>query len=329
MKLNLISKLITDFTMKNQINVVSLFDGMSCGQIALNRVSRAPYTWYASEIHKPSINVTQFNFPKTVQLGDVRNINKKIVKMFFGDVFLFLAGSPCTDLSIAGKKNGMITLDEVDVTSLKQYLKLKSEGYQFKGESYLFWEFVRLLKEIDPKYFLLENVVLKGNVKKWEKIISEALGVEPIRINSGLVTAQNRDRLYWTNIPGVTIPENKFITVSHVIPDSYSGYGVRGVKINETDEKYTPIGTTRKDLKANCLTKSSRTRMVSMYDGNHRSLTIEECEILQGVDVGYTNVLGVTKKDRYNMLGNGWTIPVIEHIFSFIPEFKKKKEYSR
>jgi len=315
--------------MKNQINIVSLFDGMSCGQIAFNRVSQVPYIWYASEIHKPSINVTQFNFPKTIQLGDVQKINKKVIKLFFGDVFLLLAGSPCTDFSMAGKKKGMITLDELDITSLKQYERLKRENYQFKGESYLFWEFVRLLKEINPKYFLLENVVLKGNVKKWEKIISESVGVEPIRINSSLLTAQNRDRLYWTNIPGVTIPEDKFINVSHVIPDAYSGYGIRGVKINKTDEKYTPIGTTRKDLKANCLTKSSRTRFVSMYDGNHRSLSIEECERLQGVDEGYTDVIGVTRKDRYDMLGNGWTIPVIQHILSFIPELKMIEEYSR
>jgi hypothetical protein len=125
------------------------------------------------------------------------------------------------------------------------------------------------------------------------------------------------------------LPEDKFINVSHVIPDAYSGYGVRGVKINENDKKHTPVGTTRKDFKANCLTKSSRTRFVSMYDGNHRSLSIEECERLQGVDEGYTDVIGVTRKDRYDMLGNGWTIPVIQHILSFIPEFKKKKEYSR
>ncbi len=314
--------------MKNRINVVSLFDGMSCGQIALNRVSQAPYTWYASEIHKPSINVTQFNFPKTVQLGDVQKINKKIIKLFFGDVFILLAGSPCTDFSIAGKKKGMITLDELDITSLKQYKKLKRENYQFKGESYLFWEFVRLLKEINPKYFLLENVVLKGNVKKWEKIISKTLGVEPIRINSSLLTAQNRDRLYWTNIPGVTIPEDKNILISDVIPDAISGYGVSGQKL-KGDDNYTPIGTTRKDGKANCLTKSSKRRLVTTYDGNHRSLTIEECEMLQGVPEGYTQVLGVSKTSRYDMLGNGWTIPVIEHIFSFIPEFKRKKEYSR
>lgn len=315
--------------MKKPINIVSLFDGMSCGQIALNRIHRGPYVWYASEIHKPSINVTQFNFPKTIQLGDVRNINKRIIDMFFGDIFILMGGSPCTDLSIAGKRLGMITLDDVEVTSYKQYVKLKKEKYQFKGESFLFWEFVRLLKQIKPKYFLLENVVLKGNVKKWERIISKELGVEPIRINSSLLTAQNRDRLYWTNIPNVTVPEDRGIMVYDVIPGAFSGFGYRGQKVNKEDSFYTRLGSTRTDFKANCLTKTSSTRMVTMYDLNYRSLTVEECEILQGVDVGYTNVLGVIKKDRYNMLGNGWTIPVIEHIFSFIPEFKKKKEYSR
>jgi DNA (cytosine-5)-methyltransferase 3A len=314
--------------MKKPINIVSLFDGMSCGQIAIRELFQGPYTWNASEIHKPSINVTQYNFPKTIQLGDVRKIDKKIIKRFFNEVFILMAGSPCTDFSISGKRKGMVTKDNTEITSYKQYLKLRNSNYEFQGQSYLFWEFIRLLKEIKPKYFFLENVVMKGKSKKWEKIISKELGVEPIRINSGLITAQNRDRLYWTNIPNVTIPEDMNILVSDVIPDAVSGFGYRGQKLGD-DDFYTRLGRTRKDNKANCLTKSSSTRMVTTYDGNHRSLTIEECEMLQGVPEGYTQVLGVSKGNRYDMLGNGWTIPVIQHIFSFIPEFKKKKEYSR
>ena len=314
--------------MSNKLTFLSLFDGMSCGQISMNRVLNGqPYEWFSSEINKSSINVTQFNYPSTTQIGDVRNVDQYMIDTFFKDVFVLMAGSPCTDLSIAGSTRGMVTLDEIDLTSYNQYIRLKEDGHEFKGQSYLFWEFIRLLKVIKPKYFLLENVVLKGNVKKWEKIISDELGVNPIRINSSLITAQNRDRLYWTNIPGVTIPEDKRILVSDVIPDSISGFGYRGKKLND-DDFYTMVGSIRKDGKSNCLVKSSSTRKVATYDGNIRNLTIEECEMLQGVDTGYTDVLGVTKNDRYDMLGNGWTIPVVEHIFSFIPEFKKVKEYS-
>ena len=315
--------------MRNPINIVSLFDGMSCGQIALNKVSRLPYRYYASEIHEPSILVTQSNFPKTIQLGDVRNINKSIVRMFFSDVFIMFGGSPCGNLSSAGKKEGMITLDGLDITSLADYERKKRENYPFKGQSYLFWEYVRLLRLIKPRYFVLENVVLKGNVKKWEKIISDALGVQPIRINSSLLTAQNRDRLYWTNIPGVTVPEDKNILLSDVIRGGYSGFGIRNNELKNSDKRWEPRGTTRKDFKSNCLTTSERCRMITMKNGTQRKLTVEECELLQGIDEGYTNVLGVTNTERFKMLGNGWSIPVIEHILSFIPEFKKKKEYSR
>lgn len=328
MKLKTILKPITYFTMK-PIKVLSLFDGMSCAQIALNRVYKGPIEYYASEIHKPSILVTQSNFPKTIQLGDIRNITDDVIDMHLKGTHIIVGGSPCTNLSIAGKKEGMITLDKLDIVSYEQYLDLKEKNHKFTGQSHLYWEYIGVTKRVDHIYRILENVVLKGNVKKWEKIITDSFGADPIRINSGLVSAQNRDRLYWATIPGITVPEDRNILISDVIPDSFSGYGVRGIKLNKTDEKYTYVGTTRKDFKSNCLTTSERTRMVSMYDGNHRSLTVEECEILQGVDEGYTRVLGVSQTQRYKMLGNGMTVPVLEHLFSFIPEFKKKKEYSR
>lgn len=299
-------------------NIVSLFDGMSCGQIAINKyLSPSEYKWFASEIHYPSMNVTNHNFPQTVQLGDVSKITGTMLPK---NVFMVVGGSPCQGFSMAGYKKGMITKENIEVTSLDQYTKLKEEGFEFEGQSYLFWEFIRIIKLTKPKYFLLENVLMNGQNKKWERIISKELGVEPIHINSNLLTAQNRDRLYWTNIPGITIPENNYTHISEVVPGAIGGWGKRG-RWSNTENKYIMYPTTRKDGKSNCLTKSQSGRYVELNDGGVLPLTINQCEVLQGVPENYTETIGVPMTERYQMLGNGWTVPVIEHIFSFIPEF--------
>jgi len=300
-------------------NFVSLFDGMSCGQLAVSKyLSKDEYKWFSSEIEYSSMNVTNHNFPKTKQLGDVSKITGTMLPK---NVFMVMGGSPCQGFSLAGYKKGMVTKENIEVTSLDQYLKLKEEGFEFEGQSYLFWEYIRIVKMVKPKYFLLENVIMAGKNKKWEKIISKELGVEPIRINSNLVSAQNRDRLYWTNIPGVTIPENTYTHLSEVVPGAIGGWGQRG-RWSNTDNKYNLYATTRKDGKSNCLTKSCCGRYAELNDGTIVPLTVEQCEVLQGVPVGYTDVLGVCKTDRFGMLGNGWTVSVIEHIFSFVPEFE-------
>lgn len=163
-------------------NVLSLFDGLSCGQIALNRAGIEYDNYFASEIDKYAIKVTQANYPKTIQLGDVTKVKGSDLPK----IDLCIGGSPCQGFSFAGK------------------------GLNFEDpRSKLFFEFVRLVKELKPKYWLLENVVMK---KEHEKVISEFLGVEPILINSNLVSAQNRKRLYWTNIQGITQPIDKGIT---------------------------------------------------------------------------------------------------------------------
>lgn len=175
------------------MNILSLFDGMSCGQIAINRLGIKYDNYYAAEIDKYAIQVTMDNFPNTIQLGDVRNVKASDLPK----IDLIMGGSPCQSFSFAGKQKGMSTKDEQEILSLEHYLDLKSQEYEFEGQSYLFWEYMRLLNEIKPKYFLLENVVM---VEKWEKILTKAIGVNPIKINSNLVSAQNRERLYWTNI---------------------------------------------------------------------------------------------------------------------------------
>ena len=175
------------------LRVLSLFDGMSCGQQALERIGVNVLEYYASEIDKHAIAVTMHNYPDTKQLGSVTGVDGyKLPK-----IDLLIGGSPCQSFSFAGKRKGMSTKCETEILTLEHYLELKNEGYEFEGQSYLFWEYMRLLNEVKPKYFLLENVMMG---EKWEKILSKAIGVNAIEINSALVSAQNRRRLYWTNI---------------------------------------------------------------------------------------------------------------------------------
>jgi len=197
--------------MENSINVLSYFDGISCAQLALKKQNIKIKKYYASEIDKYAISITQKNFPETIQLGDVRSIElEKIPK-----IDLFVAGSPCTNLSCAGKRSGLSTKEKIEILTLEQYENLKLDGFEFDGQSYLFWEFIKALKILKPKYFLLENVSSMG--KKWKKVFSDAIGVNYIEINSSLVSAQNRKRLYWTNIPGVEQPEDKKILLKNIV----------------------------------------------------------------------------------------------------------------
>lgn len=175
------------------MRVLSLFDGMSCGQQALERAGIPVTTYYASEIDKHAIQVTMNNYPNTIQLGSVVNVDGYAL----GAIDLLIGGSPCQSFSFAGKRKGMATKCETEILTLEHYLQLKAEGYEFEGQSYLFWEYMRLLHEVKPKYFLLENVEMG---EKWEKVLSKAIGVNGIHINSALVSAQNRKRIYWTNI---------------------------------------------------------------------------------------------------------------------------------
>lgn len=214
------------------MNVLSLFDGMSCAQQALERLGIKVDNYYASEIDKYAIQAAMANYPNTKQLGSVVDVDGYSLPQ----IDLLCGGSPCQSFSFAGKRKGMAAkvrvdyeynekeheaynwethieydrddfieiknaelnkLETFEILTLEHYLQLKYEGYEFEGQSYLFWEFMRLLKETKPRYFLLENVIMG---EKWEKILTKAIGVNPIEINSSLVSAQSRRRLYWTNI---------------------------------------------------------------------------------------------------------------------------------
>jgi DNA (cytosine-5)-methyltransferase 3A len=212
------------------MNVLSLFDGMSCGQQALERCGIVVDNYFASEIDKHAIAVTMHNYPNTKQLGSVIDVDGyKLPK-----IDLLIGGSPCQSFSFAGKRKGMSTKCETEILTLEHYLELKAEGYEFEGQSYLFWEYMRLLNETKPTYFLLENVMMG---EKWEKILSKAIGVNAIEINSALVSAQNRRRLYWTNIglePGGLFGD----LVSTIKQPKDKGIMLKDILETEVDEKY-------------------------------------------------------------------------------------------
>jgi DNA (cytosine-5)-methyltransferase 1 len=213
-----------------KLNILSLFDGMSCGQQALERAGIEVDNYFASEIDKYAMQVTMANYPDTKQLGSVVNVNGADLPK----IDLLIGGSPCQSFSFAGKRKGMATKCETEILTLNHYLELKADGYEFEGQSYLFWEFMRLLNECKPKYFLLENVEMG---EKWEKVLSKAIEVNGIHINSALVSAQNRKRIYWTNIgmqPGGLFGD----LVSIIQKPKDKGILLKDVLETEVDEKY-------------------------------------------------------------------------------------------
>ena len=257
------------------MNVLSLFDGMSCGQIALDRIGLPVTNYYASEVDKYAITIAKKNFPNTIHVGDVRDVKAEDLE----PIDLLIGGSPCQGFSFAGKQ---LNFDD--------------------PRSQLFWEYVRLLKELKPKYFLLENVRMK---QESMDVITEALGVEPIEINSALVSAQNRKRLYWTNIP-FDMPEDKGIVLDDILEDGF----VDRNKSHCLDANYFKGGNLKSYFE-----KNRRQLVFTSTETNKkfRKLTPIECERLQTVPDNYT--AGVSNTQRYKMLGNGWTVDIISQIF--------------
>lgn len=308
------------------MKVLSLFDGISCGMVALERAGIEVKKYYASEICDYAIKISQKNYPNIIQVGDIRNIKCED----FSDIDLLIGGSPCQSFSFAGAMVGMTTTEKMEITSLEQYIEFKNKGFTFEGYSYLFWEYVRILKEIKPKYFLLENVKM---AKKWENIISNALGVKPILINSELVSAQSRERLYWTNIPNISQPKDKHIYIDNIVQNNiehkylpktrldYNNYDKSKVDKSIHKNTATQIGNSRNfgnavrsNGKAFTLRRINPNGIID-ENGNIREFTPIEAERLQTLPDDYTLVSGIKNKERYEALGNGWTVDVIAHIF--------------
>ena len=282
-----------------KINVLSLFDGISCGHIALDKAEIPINKYYASEIDKYAIKVTNKNYPETINLGDVTTVSGEL---FTEKIDLLIGGSPCQGFSQAGK---MKNFDD--------------------PRSKLFWEYVRILQEVKPKYFLLENVVMK---QEWQDIISEALGVKPIMIDSSLTSAATRKRLYWTNIPGVGQPEDLGITFGDIrerdVQEGSIYYTDKGLDWIRRHEKRTGktlriIGDSDKMqmLEASMYKKYSSQRFFGIEDTHGlRYITVTECERCMNVPDGYTDCCSNTQ--RYKQLGNGWEVNTITHIFRML-----------
>lgn len=328
----------TPVTGSTGLNVLSLFDGMSCGRIALERAGIKVNNYFASEIDKYAIQVAKHNFPNTKHIGSVVDVKGNDLPK----IDLLIGGSPCQGFSFAGKQ---LNFDD--------------------PRSKLFFEFVRLKNECNPTYFLLENVKMK---KEYEDIITEYLGVKPIAINSELFSAQDRKRIYWTNINFKALPTENKLTVEDILEDEvdvkYYIEPKRSVVICENEVKKRKIAFIGSNSQGNriynihgksvclcgeggglgaktglyalpCLTpdrlekrqngrrfKPSNSKFYTLTamdkhgiltDNFIRKLTPIECERLQTVPDNYTKI--ASDNQRYRMLGNGWTVDVIAHIF--------------
>jgi DNA (cytosine-5)-methyltransferase 3A len=270
------------------LNILSLFDGMSCGQQALERAGITVDNYFASEIDKYAMQVTMANYPDTKQLGSVVNVNGSDLPK----IDLLIGGSPCQSFSFAGKRKGMATKCETEILTLNHYLELKADGYEFEGQSYLFWEFMRLLNECKPKYFLLENVEMG---EKWEKVLSKAIGVNGIHINSALVSAQNRKRIYWTNIgmqPGGLFGD----LVSIIQKPKDKGILLKDVLENKVHDKYFLSDKMVDYLSLNSVNQLKKGNGFSFKptDGNKKSFAVtnpSKCRM----DDNYIQIVALTE----------------------------------
>ena len=336
------------------MKILSLFDGISCARVALERAGIPVELYYASEVDKYAIQIASKNYPDTIQVGDVKELNgSKFHGISLPRIDLLIGGSPCQDLSIAKKERK--GLDGV--------------------RSGLFWEYVRILKEVKPKYFILENV--NSMPKEAKDTITKELGVEPIMINAALVSAQNRKRLFWTNIPNVKLPDDWGIFLKDIlqpkvdnvftvkpksntvrpsrrgsgIDDKHNWDTIRIGNINkggQGDRIYSPEGKSvglsalgggrgaktglyivqtprgknkggkrALDGKVPTLSSSSWEHNNKLSDNEIiRKLTPVECERLQSLPDNYTD--GVSNAQRYKCLGNAFNVEVVAHILKGI-----------
>lgn len=292
------------------MRVLSLFDGISCGMVALKRAGINVDVYYSSEIDPNAIKISKKNYPEIIQLGDVTQITNEVLDEIM-PIDLIIGGSPCQDL-----------------TSTKQD---RSRDGLMGEKSKLYYEYLRILRYIKPKYFLLENVIMD---KVWQDKITMDLGIQPIKINSNLVCAADRERLYWTNIPNVSQPNDKHIFLKDIVlqsddvPQKY--WYDKDFKYNGDDEKiqcWLNINThtlLKKVYNLNC--KCGTLTCVSggyqekkvFQNGRCRKLTPIEYERLQTLPDNYTE--GIADSKRYTTIGNGWTVDIIAHIFNGLTE---------
>lgn len=275
------------------MNVLSLFDGISCGQVALNRAKINYDNYFASEIDNHATKVTTYHFPNTIQIGDISDIKSN----YLPKIDLLIGGSPCQGFSFAGKQ---LNFDD--------------------ERSKLFFEYVRLKNDYSPNYFFFENVKMSSIN---ENVITKYLGVSPIRLNSSIVSAQSRQRLYWTNILVTELPATKNILLQDILIDDYITDRLKSYCIDAnygkgSNPRSYAMGRRQIVFKneANLTLFQAKRKETKTKEVEFRILTPEECEILQTLPIGYTNLL--SKINRYHCIGNGWTIDIISHLLKNI-----------
>lgn len=294
------------------MNVLSLFDGISCGRIALERAGIKINKYFASEINKDAIKVSLKNYKDIIQLGDVNKIDCSTLPK----IDLLIGGSPCQDLSLA---------------------KVKGQGL-YGEKSGLFFQFVRILNETKPDYFLFENVKMK---EEWKNIITTTLQVEPKEINSSLVSAQNRIRLYWTNIPFNEMPKNKGLKIKDIIYDdnhkvfsdkridntrkftkNYIKWDLSGKGYwSQQDRAYFKNGKMCTIPRARAITKLN----IWLGENKYRNCHPIEAERLQTIPDNYTAIIKSPNK-RMCLVGDGWTVDIIKHILKPIAKELQEKD---
>ena len=312
------------------MNVLSLFDWISCGRVALERAGIKIDNYFASEIDKYAIQVSKKNYPDTIHIGSVTDVYynwwslyncNQDEPIFNWNIDLLIGGSPCQSFSIAGKQEW------------------------FDGKSWLFYEYLRILKKVKPKYFLLENVKMK---KEFQDQISKELGCNPIEINSSLVSAQSRKRLYWTNIPWIEQPKDKWIMLKDILEDTVDEKYFMTIEqfknlwfeslqrlYFEKAPTLSTMGGWHRQPKILCNLYNQRIMIekcwtlwtgqwftnkqwyqVIEWEHRIRKVTPLECERLQTLPDNYTE--WVSNTQRYKAIGNWWTVDVIAHIFSYL-----------
>ena len=299
------------------LRVLSLFDGISCGMVALERAGIPVEKYYASEIDTYAMKVSQKNYPQIIQLGDIEDINRETIKEL-GHIDLIIGGSPCQGLS-----------------SSNVWLKDGEYGVNGTGKSRLFWQYVRILnlvREINPNVkFLLENVG-SASVKD-KKVINETLGCIGVAFNSQLLSAQNRNRVYWTNFDFEVPTERKEIYMQDILEDSVSDKyyltqkmydcimspatkGWQSGKMEINLKIARPLTATMHKMHRADTDNYISTEYKPADKTNVRRLTPLECERLQTLPDNYTE--GISDTNRYKCIGNGWTVDVIAYILSYL-----------
>ncbi len=276
------------FFIKQLMNILSLFDGISCAKVALHKCKLHINQYFSSEIDKYAIIISNNNHKDIIRLGDIRQIDTKTLPK----IDILIGGSPCQDLSIS---------------------KQNRKGLQ-GSRSVLFYEYCRILNEINPRYFILENVASMSKVDK--EIISQELKVQPILLDASLVSAQRRKRLFWTNIKNIQLPHDRNISLQSILEDGTALYN-KSYCIDANYHKGGPVSKIEYKLKNNLPRSQIENRiMVKNNGGSYRKLTPIECERLQGLPDNYT--YGVSNTQRYKCLGNAFNVDIVTHILSYL-----------